>query len=441
MDIDSVSTPQSAEAQSGRVETAQGSLSIEPTTTTEPSPSHSSGGQESTSAIPLPAENVYELVMKWRNVAYDISLVESDTVGDLKAILFSLTGVPPERMKLVGLIKGKLPGDDQEIVKLGLQPRTSSVIADASATAPVNKAAKRKEFMMIGTPEGQEHKAPVGPTSAPGDEPDVEYATAGAATREALKAIESVRNRRKLNDATQALVLDQMREPRRGKKLLVLDLDGCILDTSLWKEPNFSTQMFMRPYLHDFLRLISPYYDIIIWSQTSWRWLETKICELDIIGPSKRGDYPVVTTIDRKPMFSVYSERKGQPFKHEVKALGILWSKFPEFYSRENTVHIDDLSRNFAMNPKNGIKVHAYKDALSRDNVSTDVELLYCARYLLQLVSVQDVTTVDHSRFRKCKLPLPHGIEDPLKLAQQSQQPPQQPGMGTPQDLQPPRPQ
>lgn len=32
------------------------------------------------------------------------------------------------------------------------------------------------------------------------------------------------------------------------------------------------------------------------------------------------------------------------------------------------------------MNPKNGIKVHAYKDALSRDNVSTDVELLYCAR-------------------------------------------------------------
>ena len=79
-------------------------------------------------------------------------------------------------------------------------------------------------------------------------------------------------------------------------------------------------------------------------------------------------------------MFSVYSERKGQPFKHEVKALGILWSKFPEYYSEQNTVHIDDLSRNFAMNAANGIKVHAYRDALSRDNVSTDIELLYCAR-------------------------------------------------------------
>lgn len=79
-------------------------------------------------------------------------------------------------------------------------------------------------------------------------------------------------------------------------------------------------------------------------------------------------------------MFSVYSERKGQSFRHEVKALGIIWSKFPKFYSAANTLHVDDLGRNFAMNPKNGIKVHAYRDALSRDNVSSDIELLYVAR-------------------------------------------------------------
>lgn len=79
-------------------------------------------------------------------------------------------------------------------------------------------------------------------------------------------------------------------------------------------------------------------------------------------------------------MFSVYSERKGQSFRHEVKALGILWSKFPKYYSAANTLHVDDLGRNFAMNPKNGIKVHAYRDALSRDNVSSDIELLYVAR-------------------------------------------------------------
>ncbi|GAA5949596.1 hypothetical protein JCM3765_002718 [Sporobolomyces pararoseus] len=404
MDIDSPSTDAPV--------AIEGSLWGTPTATTSTSSS-------SSPPMDLPQEAVYSLVMKWRGTNYDLNVAESDTVGDLKAILFSLTGVPPDRMKLVGLIKGKLPGDEEEVVKLGL-----------STSATGATSTKKKEFMMIGTPEGQEHKS-VGPVNT-GDEPDIDYATAGAATREALKAMESVRNRRKLKETAESLQIDIMREPRKGKKLLVLDLDGCILDTSLWKEPNFSTQMFMRPYLHDFLRLISPYYDIVIWSQTSWRWLEQKVVELDIIGPSRRGDYPIVTTIDRKPMFSVYSERKGQPFKHEVKALGILWSKFPE-YSEQNTVHIDDLSRNFAMNPKNGIKVHAYKDALSRDNVSTDIELLYCARYLLQLVGVQDVTTVDHSKFRKCKLPLPQGTEDPLKLAPQrqgstsntSQQPPQ----------------
>ncbi|GAA5922874.1 uncharacterized protein JCM15063_003454 [Sporobolomyces koalae] len=374
-------------------EAAQVSLSTLPTSSTGPSSSETLAMSD----LPdeLPEEEVYALVMKWRGTPHELQVAASDTVGDLKAILFSLTGVPPDRMKLVGLLKGKLPGDEEEVVNLGL-----------------GTAGKKKEFMMIGTPEGEEHKS-IGPVST-GDEPDIDYV---GATKEALKAMESVRNRRKLKETAEKLQIDQMSAPRSGKKLLVLDLDGCILDTSLWKETNFSTQMFMRPYLHDFLRFISPHYDIIIWSQTSWRWLEQKLVELDVIGPSKRADYPVVTTIDRKPMFSVYSERNGQPFKHEVKALGLLWSKFPGQYSAKNTVHIDDLSRNFAMNPKNGIKVHAYRDALSRDNVSKDIELLYCARYLLQLAAVQDVTELDHSRFRKSKLPLPPGAQDPLQLA------------------------
>lgn len=31
----------------------------------------------------------------------------------------------------------------------------------------------------------------------------------------------------------------------------------------------------------------------------------------------------------------------------QVKALAILWAKFPEHYSKRNTIHVDDLSRNF----------------------------------------------------------------------------------------------
>lgn len=109
-------------------------------------------------------------------------------------------------MKLVGLVKGKLPGDEEEVVKLGLSSGGSSTT-------------KKTEFMMIGTPEGQEHKEQVGPINT-GDEPDIDYATAGTATREALKAMESIRNRRKLQETINTVQIDVMNAPRPGKKLL-----------------------------------------------------------------------------------------------------------------------------------------------------------------------------------------------------------------------------
>lgn len=70
--------------------------------------------------LALPSEAVYALVCSWKGQKLDVTVVESDTVGDLKATLWSLTSVPPHRQKLVGLVKGKLPGDEAEVVSLGL---------------------------------------------------------------------------------------------------------------------------------------------------------------------------------------------------------------------------------------------------------------------------------------------------------------------------------
>jgi len=36
----------------------------------------------------------------------------SRRIFDLKAVLFSMTDVPPERQKILGLVKGRLPPDD-----------------------------------------------------------------------------------------------------------------------------------------------------------------------------------------------------------------------------------------------------------------------------------------------------------------------------------------
>jgi hypothetical protein len=71
----------------------------------------------------------------------------------------------------------------------------------------------------------------------------------------------------------------------------------------------------------------------------------------------------------------------------------IIWSKFPQFSSK-NTIHVDDLSRNFALNPKCGLKISAFKRAPVKR--LTDRELYYVARYLLLIVSVDDFTTLNH---------------------------------------------
>ncbi|BGP36786.1 hypothetical protein JCM10449v2_000688 [Rhodotorula kratochvilovae] len=394
---------ESADAQKLPVAT-HGTLATQPVASTSSSPAADTPGAHALEASHLPTELpdelVYKLTLNFRGRKQEVTVREFDTVGDLKQLLWSVTGVPPDRQKLVGLVKGKLPGDEQEVVKLGLGP---------AATGKV------KEFMMIGTPEGEEAKA-VGPSEK--DDGDLDYAAQDEKKR-AYWAAQSVRNRRKLKEAADKLELNIMSPPRPGKKLLVLDLDGCILDTSLWKHDEFAfpTEMFARPYLHDFLRLISPAYDIIVWSQTSWRWLEQKLIELNMIGPTKRGDYHIVTTIDRTPMFSIYSERDGKPWAHE--GLGIIWAKFENQYTAENTIHVDDLARNFALQPANGLRVKAYKDALTRDRMSSDRELLYVARYLLQISNHEDLTRLDHSRYKKSKLPLPPGVPDPLDLAAQ----------------------
>jgi hypothetical protein len=36
-------------------------------------------------------------------------------IFDLKAALYSLTNVPPERQKILGLVKGKLPPDQERM--------------------------------------------------------------------------------------------------------------------------------------------------------------------------------------------------------------------------------------------------------------------------------------------------------------------------------------
>ena len=76
-----------------------------------------------------------EIGVKWGKESYQVAVDLSGTGLDLKTQLFSLTGVPPDRIKLMGLKGGKTVADDAELAACGLE----------------DLAAKKKKLMMMGS--------------------------------------------------------------------------------------------------------------------------------------------------------------------------------------------------------------------------------------------------------------------------------------------------
>ncbi|KAH7923553.1 HAD subfamily IIID h [Leucogyrophana mollusca] len=332
-------------------------------------------------------ERWIHLTFTWAGKHFNLELAESDRVYDLKASLMSLTNVPPERQKILGLVKGKLPPDQERIADI--------------------KLVAGKKFTLIGTPEGDEIKDPSQLEFLPDvvNDLDVDF-TENPAAATAYK--NDQRNIRKVREASQKLQINIIHPLREGKRLLVLDIDYTILDTKPLTSGSLPPAECARPGLHEFLEAIYPYYDICIWSQTSWIWLETKLVELGMIGSSR--NYHISFVLDKTCMFTVFSERNGQPYSHSVKALQIIWNHFPQFNAK-NTIHVDDLvsphltatfhhsifsqSRNFALNPNEGLKIHAFKNAHTTQALA-DRELAKVARYLVHIASVADFQTLKH---------------------------------------------
>ncbi|KAJ7217131.1 HAD subfamily IIID h [Mycena pura] len=362
--------------------------------------------QASTSATELTQNNTVErwidLQFTWAGKPFSLSIAESDRVFDFKAALHGLTKVPPQRQKILGLTKGNKPLADQER------------IADLRFTAS-------KKFTLIGTPEGDEIKELDLPDVI--NDLDFDIADNPAASAAYLN---DQRNIRKVKEATSALQVNVIHPLREGKKLLVLDIDYTILDTKPLTSGSLPPAECARPHLHEFLEAIYPYYDNVsincfLRSQTSWIWLETKLVELGMVGSDRNyqvgSSFPIEASLsqvqrrflsvmlDKTPMFTVFSERDGKPWSHSVKALQIIWNHFPQF-NATNTIHIDDLSRNFALNPKEGLKISAFRDAHTPQAMA-DRELAKLARYMVHIASVDDFRTLSHKEWKTVVRNLP----------------------------------
>ncbi|KAJ3293730.1 Ubiquitin-like domain-containing CTD phosphatase 1, partial [Borealophlyctis nickersoniae] len=142
--------------------------------------------------------------------------------------------------------------------------------------------------------------------------------------------VNDVANKKKLREIIDKTSICLINELRPGKGMLVLDLDYTLFDC---KSSVSHISEVMRPGMHELLTAAYQYYDICIWSQTAWKYLEMKITELGILlNPA----YRIAFVLDRTAMFSITSTTRrhdGQPVKHQVKALEIIWSKFPHLYS------------------------------------------------------------------------------------------------------------
>ncbi|XP_016388252.1 ubiquitin-like domain-containing CTD phosphatase 1 [Sinocyclocheilus rhinocerous] len=305
------------------------------------------------------------VIIKWGGQEYSIStLSEEDTVLDLKQSIKSLTGVLPERQKLLGLkVKGKPADDDVKLGDLKLKPNT--------------------KIMMMGTrEESLEDVLAPPPENDVVNDFDIEEEVTEVENRE--------ENLAKIARRVKDYKVEELNPPRPGKKLLVLDIDYTLFDHKSCAETG---QELMRPYLHEFLTSAYEDYDIVIWSATSMKWIDAKMKEL---GVTDNLNYKITFMLDSAAMITVHTPKRGVV---EVKPLGVIWGKYSEFYKRKNTIMFDDIGRNFLMNPQNGLKIRPFMKAhLNREK---DKELYKLSLYLKEIAKLDDFSGLNHKHWER----------------------------------------
>jgi ubiquitin-like domain-containing CTD phosphatase 1 len=331
----------------------------------------------SSSSSTTTEEGTYTLVCKYGACSFPMVHPARCTVLEIKQALEALTNVSPARQKIIGLKKGKLMNDSDLLSELSLK--------------------QNQKFIMMGTPEDMMPQVIIQPEFSEDDEGyeentanDDDIATSSA-------------NIERLRQKIEKTTITAINPPRPGKRLLVLDIDHTIFDC---RSTSDSIAILKRPYLDTFLPLIYKYYDIAFWSQTSWKWVEAKLTEMGILGSDN--EYKVVFVLDQSAMPRVedrnyYNRKKdtgknGECKYYEIKPLQLIFEKFPDYYHQHNTIHVDDLSRNFVMNHRNGLKISAYKNANTTHK--TDRELLFLGYYLTMIKDTEDFTALDHSHWR-----------------------------------------
>lgn len=175
------------------------------------------------------------------------------TILSLREELGRLTSVPPSLQKLVGL-----------------RPQKGITLDDETCLVQLKLKKGRLPFMMIGnaTVYQDPDEADIPEVL---DDLDVDYVY----TIEQLCEVRAnPEHQKKFDKYLAKLDINLINSPREGKKLLVLDLDYTLFDMKS-KADNF--EQLKRPLTDEFLTAMYQDFDLVIWSQTSWKWLVSEM--------------------------------------------------------------------------------------------------------------------------------------------------------------------
>uniref|UniRef100_A0A7S1SVM3 protein-serine/threonine phosphatase n=1 Tax=Tetraselmis chuii TaxID=63592 RepID=A0A7S1SVM3_9CHLO len=308
-----------------------------------------------------------EFNIKWNKRELSLSLEGEQTVGELKERIRDETAVDPKRQKLLGLkTKDKqVVSDDVKLCDLAVKPG--------------------QKLILMGTPDAMIEQAQKQAEVETEVVDDFDISEGDELTLE-LKDREEVKE--KLQRRIKSVEVEVMNAPRPGKKCLVLDIDYTLFDLGSTAE---RPEELARPYLHEFLSATYQFYDIIIWSATSMKWVKVKMQELGVLS---HPEYKITCMLDHKAMVTVHTEKYGV---FDCKPLSFIWAKFPSQYTESNTVMLDDLRRNYVLNTQQGLVIRPFRKAhLKRD---TDKELLHLSAYLTLVGQMDSLEELNHNKW------------------------------------------
>lgn len=270
------------------------------------------------------ASSRVHLLFKWRGENYRFPHVDlnATSLDDLKEMIEDSTSVISSHQRIMNLTKKLKPDGATLLSDLGLK------IKDETCS-----------FTLMGTPESEitemhAQQAAFQVSSTVFDDLAFDLSS-------------NTEEWQKLQEYTAATKIQFMHAPRQGKGLLVLDLDHTIVHFT--SKENIPIEQQKRPHMDIFMEECYKHYDIAIWSQTRWHWIEIKMNEMNMFN---NPNYKVCFILDKTSMFN------GS--RGKVKPLHLIWSKYPDLWGKHNTVHIDDLARNFQLNRQNGIVIRPF---------------------------------------------------------------------------------